>query len=208
MADGSHSHLLRHLQAIQSQLVTDKPNMEQLQQNVLEVAGSVCGPRDQTSTSWGAKAILSLLQSNYDSMYQATFELLEKLNYSSENVVSMLDAALASKVNAESVSKEGNLSALFSLTEINPGTESMSKKSLEHRRTLLTPDNYVPVLEILFSLQISNPHIRSMQLLQKPYLENEVVLDVPVSGDIGIWWGASTSADLLWVSAVWTSKCS
>jgi hypothetical protein len=198
--DRTQPQLLKHLQRIRTLLAPDTPDQTPLQLTIQEVAAVACGQRDQTSKTLGAQAILSLLQSNYDSKYESSFELFEHLKCPPGRVISTLEAALEYRVTTESVNTIGSLASMFSLSEVEEVRSSV------HRRTLLTPEHYSPVLDVLFALQISNPHLRSMRLVSKQYLEHDVVLDMPAAGEISLWWGPRVPADLLWISAVWMSK--
>jgi hypothetical protein len=202
----STSQLFQHLQTVRTILVADPPDLAQLQQTLHEVASLACGQRDQTSKEFGAEAILNLLQNKYDCKYQPSFAFFEQLGCPPSRLVSTLDAALEHTVATQSGRNcGGGVSSPFPLSESHPG-ELTRKDVHTYKRTLLTPGNYTAVLDTLFALQISNPLFRNMHLTSKEYLEAEVILDIPSSGQISLWWGPSVSADLLWTSAVWTSK--
>jgi hypothetical protein len=184
--------LLQHLTTVQTLLAASSTDhsIQQLQDTLYEVAAAACGERDTTSKDLGTQAIVSLLKSNLDLKYLPALELLELLKTSPGRVFKTLDEALQCRVLPETL------------------TQTKTQTSLGkcmHKRILVTPEKYSPVLTSLFSLQICNPHIR-IHLVCKMYLEAEVVLDIPVSGEISLWWGKAISEDLLWRCATWQSK--
>jgi hypothetical protein len=193
-------HLLKHLRAIQPLLANDNLNKSCLQKSCFEIAAAACGQRDEASETLGAKGILSLIKNSYGPKLQSSFELLEHVKCLPGEIISALDKALRYKIQDEKAQAcEGALSSLFTLSQ----SENSERR---HSRTLLAPEQFRAVLDVLFALQIGNPHLNSMHLVQKSYLDSDVVLDVSASGEVSLWWGASVASDQRWISAVWMSK--
>jgi hypothetical protein len=213
LATHTHTHTLTpHDTSTHTTIHTTPPCDESLlQQTLLEISSCACGQRGASNHSLGPKTVLTLLtHCSHDSKYSSVIQLFEQVKCPPERLLSVLDTALDIAVDSSTHSitssetsttqKSLDISSLISLFKGHSGAH-------QHSRTVLTPEMYRPVFDVLFALQICNPCVcNSLQYICKDYLEAEAVLDMPVSGEMQLWWGPDIPASSLWRAAILTSK--